>query len=292
MDEISREPPNSRQMISKIYALLESYQQAYGPIRAPLSLQNLIKVSGKPIEAIRTGKGSRGRIEQAERGGWIITIPDHFSGPRKRVEIAHEFAHTFFLNPKEKSHRNRATEQSPEEEQLCELAARHLLMPNFLLRSLISPNRSIAMQLLPMSRKFEVTRHSIFSRMLDQDLQDYGVTAIVLWQVSLTATGLYHATPVWKSGSYYIPIRKCHVRSESLTYKAISSSQSKGELEDVSIGNLMGKFISEACGYYWDRSMKAFRQVFSVFRSPHVVDFNRLYKEVDPIFIPVKPVQS
>lgn len=268
--------------------LLSKYIEKTGYLHVPILLQTLASIQDKHVEKIAMTESPRGRLRKQGKK-WVIEVPYHFSKVRRRVEVAHELAHTIFLDDAisdglfvSSSAENQA-EYDRELERVCDLAARLILIPEKTLPKLddLIISSSISKFLIETARRFQVTVPCVAQRLfndVDYFKRELGIVEVIIWNIRRHGqNNSPRATPHWKLGTHFIPIGRGNAKKNSVTDDAINL-HSCSRIEKVSIGELEGEFAVDAFAYW--KGDYGFRRVLTTFRDPGRIQ-SPLFDDVD-----------
>src|SRR5882724_3585209 len=151
--------PRRRADLSLVFEMLQRARRLVelsGAANPPVDIGKLAAL--REIREIRLDAlPVAGELRRLKTGGYIVTLNQNLSAERRRFTLAHEVAHTFFI----KSHGSSGPGSEEgyacdnrETEDLCNLIAAELLIPDHMLRR-ESPHHLSIESLLHVARTFE-----------------------------------------------------------------------------------------------------------------------------------------
>lgn len=192
-----------------------------------------------------------GHIVSIEGGGYVVYLNKRHSESRRRFTLAHEIGHTFFFDLSVNSDEERNIDEreskpmrvDPEEEDLCNTAAREILMPRKQFSVMVNRSGFGAKGVLYLANCFRTSIRATALRLVE--FCPYSVF-VCAWQKN-TSTGAFET--LWVQGSASVRCRKnakFSVTSDQPGYRVFEAGQNFRGREWISLGGPVDHYFIDA----------------------------------------------
>lgn len=246
----------------------------------PIDIAAVAKCCGLEVtwtsgeKEISTCRGARGVLRPVP-GGFKVMLFGTFPRSSENMTIAHEIGHTFFYDSTHSvPQRPYGLPPTNAEEELCEFAARSILLPEEQIRKFTPTGASgpVSKAICDLARLANVTIHSAATRLV-VDMPDIsesiGLVAAILWTRRGSSIFSHEVIcPKWSVGRYFIPLAgRCHVEEGSLVHRTFCDPSFQYTIAPttVCIGNLRGSFFVDV---FTPSTVTAPKWVLACYRRP------------------------
>ena len=242
----------------------------FHPKMAPIDVEKLATEVG--IKEIHKEDISADGILSPTQDGFILTLNRNQCPERQRFTCAHEIAHIFFM-PSNCTKRTSESQQTTannlrkkEIERLCDIGARHILMPDRMFRQ-SALECGLSMHVVPyLADIFQTSIQATVIRLVEVSSQPI---ILVLSQLFSRPESFPKLRVRWSmqkendntSKRYFIPTN-VPVDKHSSIQRAYQTGQTCRGFENMNMGNLRGTYFVESKGFGSNENRYAVSLVF------------------------------
>ena len=215
-----------------------------------------IQISATALMDI-TGTGKARGILTPVEGGFKLVLAANLSESARNMTIAHEIGHTFFYDDTTAApHRRYGLRPTKAEEDLCEFAARTMLLPRQAVEEYVRRGTGLgpARIIVNLARVAKTTLHATVARImgdLPDTREELNLTAVIMWTPRNCSSSHEQIHPKWFAGEQFIPLAgRRHAKAGSAVHRRLTdrSVEQVEWVEDVSVGKLRGTFRVDLLG--------------------------------------------